>query len=63
MLHRDPFQAFRIVLTSGDYYEVTYPDLVAIGEMQLFYCFPRSDRLAHLRLNQIVAVEVLQAAA
>jgi hypothetical protein len=62
-LHRDPFQPFRIVTTSGQAYEVASPDSVAIAESYLFYCFPHSDRSAHVRLNQIVAFETLPQAA
>lgn len=63
LLRREPFQAFRIVLTSGDRYEVSDPHLVAIGETQIFYCYPRSDRFSFIRLNQIAAVDLTQAAA
>lgn len=62
LLHREPFQPFRIVTTSGDKYDVTLPDLVAIGESMLFCFHPKSDRFAHIRLNQVVAVESLQTA-
>lgn len=62
LLDRDPFQPFRIVLTNGDRYDVTDPHLVALGEALIFYAFPRSDRLANLRLSQIAALETLQAA-
>jgi hypothetical protein len=63
MLIREPFQAFRIVITSGDKYEVTDPLMVTIGETQLFYCYPRSDQVAYIRLNQLAALETLQNAA
>jgi|JRYD01.1.fsa_nt_gb hypothetical protein len=63
MLNREPFHPFRIVLTNGDRYDVLNPHLLAIGESQLFYAYPRSDRFAFLRLNQIAAVETIQAAA
>jgi hypothetical protein len=56
-LDRDPFANFRIVLASGDSYEVSSPYQVAIGRTQLDYYFPRSDRKAVLRLSQIVAFE------
>jgi hypothetical protein len=62
LLHREPFHPFRIVVTSGDRYEVTNPDLVAIGETQIFYCHPKSDRFTFIRLNQIVALDLLRAA-
>ncbi len=62
-LDREPFAPFRIITTSGDRYDVLDPHSVAIAQTYLFYCFPRSDRSAHIRLNQIVAMESLQAAA
>ncbi len=56
-LHREPFAAFRIILTTGGSYEVTSPYQVAIGQTMLFYCYPHSDRKAFLRMNQIAAFE------
>jgi hypothetical protein len=58
-LHKDPFIPFRIVLTSGSHYAVTSPYQVAIGQTQFDYYFPKSDRKATVRLNQLVAVETL----
>jgi hypothetical protein len=62
-LDRDPFQPFRIVTTSGKAYEVQSPHSIAIAESYLFYCFPHSDQSAHVRLNQIVALETMHQAA
>lgn len=59
LLERDPFHPFRIVLTSGDRYDVTNPHLLAIGETQIFYCYPSSDRFSFIRSNQITAVDTL----
>jgi hypothetical protein len=59
-LDREPFTPFRIITTSGDRYDVLDPHAVAIAQTYLFYCFPRSDRSAHIRLNQVVATESLQ---
>ena len=61
-LDNDPFVPFRIVVTSGNGYEVTSPHQVAIGQTQLDYYFPRSDRKAVVRLNQVVALETLNGA-
>jgi len=58
LLRRDPFAPFRIVLTSGSTYEVASPYQVAIGQSQLDYYYPRSDKKAILRLNQIASVEI-----
>ena len=62
-LERDSFQPFRILTTSGHGYDVQSSHAIAIAESYIFYCFPHSDRSAHIRLNQIVAIETLQAAA
>jgi len=43
-LKQEPFIPFRIVLTSGGAYEVLSPYQVALGESQLNYYYPRSDR-------------------
>ncbi|MEX0775705.1 MAG: hypothetical protein WD042_08310 [Phycisphaeraceae bacterium] len=62
-LHRNPFQPFRIVVTSGDRYDVPNPDLVAVLPTQLFVAEARSNRFHFLRLNQIAAIEVMPEAA
>jgi hypothetical protein len=63
MLKHKPFVPFVIVLTNGQRYEVSAPNMVALGQSQLHYCFPRTDRLAHIALNQVAALETLQRAA
>lgn len=50
-------------MTSGDRYEVTNPNLVIVMQSQVFYAYPKSDRWAFLRLNQIAAFETIQKAA
>jgi hypothetical protein len=54
--NREPFVAFRIVMSSGDRYLIEDPDALAIGTQQLFY-YPRNGVGVHLRANQIAAVE------
>lgn len=61
-LGRDPFVPFWIITTSGDRYEVLHSHEVAIAKTYLFYAYPRSDRSAHIRLNQIVGVETSESA-
>jgi hypothetical protein len=56
---RDPFIPFRIVMSSGESYTVEQSDLLAIGNSQLIYCIPHSDRVVYLRLRQLAAVEDL----
>ncbi len=63
LLQREPFVAFRIVLTSGDGYEVSSPFQVAIGQSKLNYFYPRSDRWAILDQKKVAAYEVSEEAA
>ena len=63
LLRVEPFVPFRIVLTSGTTYDVTSPYQIAIGQTQLDYYFPKSDRKAIVRQNQIAAYETLERAA
>ena len=63
ILDRDPFQPFRIIMTSGDRHEINNAHLVALGQTQLTAYYPRSDRFAVLRLNQLAAIETLESAA
>jgi len=58
--NREPFVPFRITMTSGENFVIEGSDLLAIGRAQLVYCLPKSDRVAHLRLNQIASVEELE---
>ena len=60
LLSRESFVPFRIVLTSGNSYEVDSPFQLAVGESQLNYYYPRSDKWAILRLNQVAAFEILE---
>jgi hypothetical protein len=61
-LDNDPFVPFRLIVTSGTGYAVTSPYQIAIGQTQFDYYFPKSDRKATVRLNQLVAIETLEEA-
>jgi len=63
MLRRDPFNPFRIVLSSGREYVIDNPDLVAVGQTQINVYHQASDKFDILRLNQIASFEVLEPAA
>jgi len=60
LLARDPFVPFQLVMSSGEKYTVTNPHMLVLGETQFFYVFPRSDKFAWLRYNQLVAVETVE---
>jgi hypothetical protein len=63
LLRQKPFVPFRIIVTSGSHYDVHSPLMLAVGQSVLAYFFPKSDRLAHIRLNQLAAVETLEVSA
>ena len=63
LLQSEPFEPFTIVLTNGDRYDVQHPELIVVMESQVFFAYPRSNKWALLRVNQIAAVEVLGQAA
>lgn len=63
LLNKDPFEPFRISLTSGEGFDVRHPDLVAVGESVVHVLFPKSDRFAILRSNQIASVQAIEKAA
>ncbi len=57
---REPFEPFRIVLTSGAKYLIESGENLVFMQSQLFYGYPRSDKFVFLRMNQIAAVEQFQ---
>jgi hypothetical protein len=63
MLAREPFQPFRIILTSGDGFTISDPALAVLMESLLFLAELRSDRFHLLRWNQIAGIEAISAAA
>jgi hypothetical protein len=63
LLHKQPFEAFRIVLTSGDRVQVDNPDNLAVGESRIGYFAPKTDRWVMLRINQIAMLESVNQAA
>lgn len=63
LLDREPFAPIKIVLTSGQGFDISNPHLVALGETQITVYRPRSDQFAILRLNQVASLEALEPAA
>jgi hypothetical protein len=63
LLHREPFSPFRIMLTCGEGFDVSNPDLVAMGQTVIYVLAPKSDKFAILRLNQIASLQSAEPAA
>jgi len=60
LIRSEPFVPFRLILTSGSTYDVYAPLMIAAGKTQMTYYFPKSDKIAHLRINQLAAIETLE---
>ena len=59
---REPFEPFRIRLTSGDAYDIRDPNTVALGKNRVFVAFRGADKWTFFAYLRIAAVESLQAA-
>jgi hypothetical protein len=58
-LEREPFEPFRLRVTSGDSYVIRNPGLVVVMRSELFIAEPNSDRHVFLPLLHIAAIENL----
>ncbi len=56
LLRREPFEAFRFRLTSGDAYEIRDPNCVALGKRRVFVAFTDSDAQAFFPYLHIAAI-------
>lgn len=61
-LSRDPFQPFRLRLTSGDKYIIRNPDLVVVMKSEMFIARPNSDRHTFIPMLHVAAVETINGA-
>ncbi len=58
-LDTEPFVPFRIVVTSGDRFDVTNPNALTIAQSVLYLMDLRSERYTVIRTNQLCYVELL----
>jgi len=59
MLHREPFEPFRVITSSGESYVVRNPDLVALMRSEVFIAQPNSDRRTFIPLLHVAAVDTV----
>ena len=59
LLEREPFEPFRLRLSSGDAFEVRNPGLAMVMRSRLFLAFPDSDRWTLIPFLHIAAVEAI----
>lgn len=68
VLRKQPFERFRVRLTTGQSYDVTHPEFAAVTQFSLFVGEPTDDdsgpqRMVQCDLMHVVAIEPLGAAA
>ncbi|MCL2648556.1 MAG: hypothetical protein FWD61_16380 [Phycisphaerales bacterium] len=59
LLKQEPFEPFKIILTSGREYDVMHDLAIAISPRTVFYYYPKSERHAFFPLKEISAIETL----
>ena len=59
ILTREPFEPFRIRLSSGDSYEIRDPQAVALMRNRLFVALPDGDRWVFIPFLHVAAVEAV----
>lgn len=59
LLERDPFEPFRICLSSGESYDVVNPHMVALGKSRALIAVANSDRQALVPYLHVSALETL----
>jgi hypothetical protein len=59
LLLRDPFEPFRVKLTSGDHYDIRNPLSAAMMKSRLFIALQSSDRSVYVPYLHIAALETL----
>jgi hypothetical protein len=59
LLSRDPFQPFRIRLTSGDYYDIRDPFSVAMMRSRLFVAVTKAETSVYVPYLHVAALETL----
>jgi hypothetical protein len=57
LLRQRPFKPFRVVMSSGESYEVRHPENLAIGKHFMVLIEPETDRTHDLYLLQVVSFE------
>jgi hypothetical protein len=59
MLEREPFEPFRVCLSSGEFYRVTNPHMVALMKSKVFIALPDSEKWTFVSYLHIAALEAI----
>jgi hypothetical protein len=56
LLHRQPFQPFRVRLSNGESFTIRHPEFAILLKTQIIIGFPKSDRFITCALLHIAAI-------
>ena len=59
LLDRDPFQPFRLVLSSGRHYDVVDPQMTVLLKSEICIAFPDGERSSLIPLLYVTSVKTL----
>ena len=62
LLHKEPFQPFEIVMSSGEVHQVKHPEFVIVSPSRVVVVDPVTERLAVLSRVHITELRMPQAA-
>ncbi|HVX87248.1 MAG TPA: hypothetical protein VH253_20860 [Phycisphaerae bacterium] len=57
LLDADPFHDFTLIMTDGHAYVVKDPFQISIGKSVISYFFPKTDRMAYLRMTEVTTID------
>lgn len=60
LIESEPFQPFRVRLSSGDHYDVRNPRSVALLKNRLFVTLPDGDHWVFIPFLHIAAIETIR---
>ncbi len=60
--NRQPFEPFVLRMSNGEIHEVRHPENIALGKTRIIVAYPNADRVVHLSLIHVNAIEALQTA-
>lgn len=62
LLVKDPFEPFRLRLSSGDSYDIVAPQSVAVMRNRIFVALPGGEKWVFIPFLHIAAIEAASAA-
>ncbi len=59
LLEREPFQPFRLIMSSGKSCEIAKPNLAMLLKSEVFVAFPDGEHWAHIPYLHVSSIETV----